>query len=415
MKTSELSVLRMAITQAWNAVVITNADATQGYPVELANPAFCQMTGYTLEELLGTSLKKLQGPDTDPAVVERMRTCLREARYFDGMTTNYRKDGTPYIVHWNISPVRNDAGVLTHFVSVQQDMTEFVRAGQRGRMLAQALDATSDPVLLTDVFANIVFVNAAFLALTGYDAHELLGKTPKLLQSGEHDAAFYQGLRKALAQGQDFKAHFINRRRDGSLFHLEQNISPLRDETGKITHYISVGRDITERLAHEKALKKAADYDKLTGLYNRHRGETLLSEMHLNAQMLNQPLSLIACDIDHFKRINDRFGHPVGDRVLRDIAHVLRQTVRGSDPVMRWGGEEFVIALPQCNAAQSAELAERIRIQVERHHDEEVGQITLSLGVAQLQAHESMDALLKRADQALYSSKHDGRNRLTVA
>lgn len=415
METSELSLLRMAITQAWNAVVITTADAAQGYPVELANPAFCQMTGYTLEELRGTSLKKLQGPETDPAVVERMRTCLREARYFDGMTTNYRKDGTPYIVHWNISPVRTDSGVLTHFVSVQQDMTEFAQASQRGRMLSQALDATSDPVLLTDVHANIVFVNAAFLALTGYEAQALLGNTPKLLQSGQHDSAFYDGLRQALSQGKDFKAHFINRRRDGSLFHLEQNISPLRDEAGKITHYISVGRDMTERLAQEKVLKEAAHRDKLTGLYNRHRGEMLLSEVQLNAQTLNHPLSLIVCDIDHFKRINDRFGHPVGDRVLRDVAQVLRQTMRSSDPVIRWGGEEFVIALPQCDTVQAADLAERIRLKVERHHDEEVGQITLSLGLAQRLPDESMDALLNRADQALYSSKNAGRNRLTIA
>ncbi len=259
MKTSEQSLLRAAIAQIWNAVVITTADSARGYPVEMANPAFCQMTGYTLEELRGTSLKILQGPATDPAVVEQMRRHLSDARYFEGITTNYRKDGTPYIVQWSISPVRNDAGELTHFVSVHRDMTDSVQADQRGHMLSQALDATGDPIFLTDPDARIVFVNAAFSALTGYSCEELLGQTPRLFSSGKHDASFYQRLYETLSQGKNFKANFVNRRRDGRLFELEQSISPLRDESGRTTHYISVGRDVTERLAIERRLQSTLD------------------------------------------------------------------------------------------------------------------------------------------------------------
>ncbi|MEA3393869.1 MAG: PAS domain-containing protein, partial [Pseudomonadota bacterium] len=162
MTTSELSLFRTAMLQAWNAVVITSADAAAGYPVQIANPAFCKMTGYSLEDLQGKSLKMLQGPDTDPVVLDRLRDCLKEARFFEGMTTNYRKDGSSYVVRWNISPVRDDDGELTHYVSVQQDLSDFVQSQENVRLLAQALDATSDPILMTDAHARITFVNSAF-------------------------------------------------------------------------------------------------------------------------------------------------------------------------------------------------------------------------------------------------------------
>lgn len=409
------SVFRMAFQQAWNAVVITSADQSRGYPVESANRSFCLMTGYTADELKGRSLKMLQGPDTDPEVVQRMRVCLQERQYFEGMTTNYRKDGTPYIVRWNISPVYDDSGALTHFVSVQQDMTDYVRSEQKVRMLAKALDSTTDPILLTDAHAKIVFVNQAFAQTTGYEVQDLLGKTPAMLRSGAHDAAFYQSLRRALANGADFKAQFINRRRDGSLYHAEQNISPLRDEHGLITHYISVSRDVTARVEQDRLLREAATIDKLTGLYNRHAGEKWLSEAYSRSLMQGQPLTLLLCDIDHFKAINDTHGHPMGDAVLKNVASVLRQSVRTSDPVIRWGGEEFLAVLNGCSTEQAVDLAERMRHRVAGQMHDGVGQVTISLGLATLAEGESIERLIARTDNALYESKREGRNRLTVA
>lgn len=399
--------------QAWNAVVITSADATAGYPVQIANPAFCKMTGYAMEELQGKSLKMLQGPDTDPEVIDRLRSCLKEASFFEGMTTNYRKDGSSYVVRWNISPVTDDDGILTHFVSVQQDLTDYVRAQESVRNLAQALDATTDPILMTDAKARITFANAAFSKLTGHSVDELIGKTPAILRSGKHDETFYRALRKSLQGGKDFKAHFVNRRRDGSIYHVEQNISPLLDEHGHITHYISINRDITDRIDTEMALHEAATLDKLTGLFNRHYGEKVLLDAHAAAEIDDYPPCILMGDVDHFKAINDRHGHPVGDRVLRDVASILRQAVRASDPIIRWGGEEFLILLRNCDQARGIELAERIRKRIEAHSDEDVGQVTMSLGLATLSNGESIDQLIARADQALYSSKRAGRNRVT--
>ena len=318
-------------------------------------------------------------------------------------------------MRWNISPIRDDAGTLTHFISVQQDITAYVLAQRENRLLARALDATTDPVLITDAQARIIFANVAFEEATGYTIDEVKGRTPALLRSDEHDEAFYAKLHRVLADGQDFRATFVNRRRDGSLYHAEQSISPICDESGRITHYVSVSKDISDRVDMEQALRHAATRDKLTGLYNRRHGEHLLEEACRRAQKRGGVLSLIVCDIDHFKQINDRFGHPAGDRVLSDVAHILRDSVRSGDAVIRWGGEEFVILLENCALEAAIDLGERIRNRVRAHQDAEVGALTLSLGLAGRAQDESFEQLVARADAALYTAKRSGRDRLSLA
>jgi diguanylate cyclase (GGDEF)-like protein/PAS domain S-box-containing protein len=401
--------------QSWNAIVITDADLASGCPVQFANPAFCNMTGYTLDELQGRSLKRLQGPDTDPTVIDRLRVCLREARFFEGSTTNYRKDGSSYIVRWNISPVRDENGVLTHFISIQQDISDYVQVERESRLRARALDAAGDAIVIADADKNILFVNRAFSNNTGYTLEEVKGKKPTLFRTGEENDALYENQRQTLARGHDFHTTFIHRRRDGSLYHADTIISPIIGEKGEITHYVSVSKDISEQVSMEQALRQAAHIDKLTSLYNRHHGERLLNESFLKAQKLASPLTLIMCDIDHFKRVNDHFGHPAGDRVLIAVAKMLQKAVRSRDAVIRWGGEEFVIMFDDCAQASAIERAEGIRCQVEEYRDSTVGKVTLSLGLATITPGETLEELIARADAALYVAKHDGRNQLSVA
>lgn len=416
MSTSELKLFHAAFLQSWNAIVITDADLATGCRVQVANPAFCQMTGYSLDELRGRPLKMLQGPDTDPAVIDHLRSCLKEARYFVGTTTNYRKDGSSYVVRWNISPIRDDAGVLTHFVSVQQDISDLVRAESRNRLLARALDATSDPVLLMDEQFHIIFANTAFAEVTGYSAEEAQGQTPVFLRSDQHHGeAFCAELHQSLAAGQNFRGTFINQRRDGTLYHAEESISPILDDKGRISHYVSVSKDISERVEKEQALLHESTHDMLTGLHNRRHGEKILGTAHSNARKHGTALTVIVCDIDHFKQVNDRFGHLAGDRVLRDVARLLRHGLRSRDAVIRWGGEEFLIVLDNCAQGPAIELAERIRRCVEAHQDPELGQLTLSLGLATFVPDETLDQLIARADAALYEAKRGGRNQLSIA
>ncbi|KPY08774.1 Sensory box/GGDEF domain-containing protein [Pseudomonas coronafaciens pv. oryzae] len=411
-----LALLEAVVEQSFNAVLITDAKLTEGGPfIVYVNPAFCAMTGYTAEQLIGLSPKFLQGADTDPQVIARMRQCLSDKLFFEGSTVNYRADGSPYIVEWKISPVHDDAGNLCNFVSVQQNISPRVQAEREQHLLAQALNAALDPIIITDRNALIVFANEAFQQVTGYSSTEIIGQNPRMLRSGKHDELFYGQFHEALASGEPFRTTFINKRKDGSLFYAEHSISPLRNVEGTLTHYVSISQDVTTRLGREQKLLEIAHSDTLTGLDNRRSAEHTLERMISTAWITGNPFSLIICDIDHFKRVNDQHGHPAGDAALKSVASMFKHQIRTHDVAARWGGEEFLILVPDSSLKQAVELAERVRKGVEGLEIPETGSVTISLGVAALDPGETAASLIQRAEKALYQAKRLGRNRVESA
>lgn len=162
-------------------------------------------------------------------------------------------------------------------------------------------------------------------------------------------------------------------------------------------------------------LERLATTDVLTGLHNRRHFEKVAAVEMARSQRYGQPLSLIVLDIDHFKAINDRFGHPGGDRVLTEISTLVRRILRTSDTIARWGGEEFAILTPQCHGAEAAKVAEKLRAAIASGTFDGVGQVTSSFGVAAFVAGESLETWVKRADLALYEAKTGGRNTVRVA
>ena len=157
--------------------------------------------------------------------------------------------------------------------------------------------------------------------------------------------------------------------------------------------------------------------DKLTGLYNRYKFYLIATQEINRAKRTGRPFAIILFDIDRFKQINDRYGHDVGDYVLRTIAKILRKNLRTYDYIFRWGGEEFIVLAPETDAKKAMQLAEKIRKLIEEHNFEAVGKVTVSLGVAQFDptTESNIDKVIKRADNALYISKKEGRNRATLA
>ena len=406
--------LRSALEQSFNSVLITDAQpGPMGPRIVYANPAFCEMTGYSAAELLGQTPRILQGELTSPEVLQSLRECLQADRFFRGSTINYRKDGRPYTVEWNISPVKDEAGVTTHYVSVQQDISAVTEARATSQLLAQALDATQDAVMIANAQGEIEFVNHGFELITGYSRVEALGQNPAMLKSGEHTEAFYGRLWAAIQSGQTFRAVFINRHKQGHLIHCEETVSPIRDAGGAVTHFVSVIRDQTARAHTEQTLREQATRDPLTDLLNRRAGEWQLERAFLAAREGQKPFCLIMADVDHFKAINDTWGHPAGDQVLQRVAAVLRTGVRATDSVVRWGGEEFLLVLPYCEQAAALLQAERLRERVADAEQGEVGRVTVSMGVAELQRGETLANLMERVDQALYQAKHAGRNQVS--
>lgn len=409
-------VLALALDHSFNAVLLTDAGlGANGHQIVYANPAFQKMTGYGASELLGRNPRLLQGPATNPDVIDRLRECLREGSYFHGSTINYRKDGKPYTVEWNISPVRNAVGEITHFISVQQDISSLMAAQKTSQLFAHVLNATDDGVVITDRHGSIEFANKGFEKITGYGLTEVLGRNPNLLKSGQQDAAFYQRMWETLAQGKTFRGTFTNRTKHNTLIHCDETITPLTNGAGDITHYVSIFRDLTTRVLEEQQFREMVRFDGLTGALTRASGELALESAFMKARDSRLPMSIALADIDHFKQINDTFGHGRGDDVLKAVSRSLLATLRANDSVIRWGGEEFLLVFSGCELAQALPLAERCRAGVDRLRHEQVGQVTLSMGVGEIQPDEALSQLIDRVDQALYAAKHAGRNRVEVS
>jgi diguanylate cyclase (GGDEF)-like protein/PAS domain S-box-containing protein len=211
---------------------------------------------------------------------------------------------------------------------------------------------------------------------------------------------------------------------DGSLAWVEIFTYPVLDPAGQVSHVIEYTRDITDRKKEEEERRQLIDKlnhlsmtDSLTGLYNRRALNDMLGHEIERATRYSTDLSLVLCDIDMFKKINDAYGHTAGDRALLSVAAILQQTLRKSDIVGRYGGDEFMVILPETSLAGAKKLAEKVRLTVEQLDLEFPGnaRITLSMGVASCCTPvDNIDTLVALADKALYDSKDAGRNMVST-
>jgi len=407
-----LWLLDVAIEQAYNAIIITDADLENGPRIIYVNAAFERITGFGAEEVFGKTPRILQGERTPRDFLQRLRAALEAGHSFDGETVNYRKDGVPYDVQLFISPVfgDGDGNAAKYYISVQVDVTEQRHRDEKLRLLSTALEVSADPVLITNPDAAITYVNAAFEEQTGYARDEVLGQNPRMFGSGQQDAAFYQDLWETLERGKAFRGEFINRRRDGSLLHLEQTINPVTDAGGRVTHYVAIGKDVTERVRMEDEIRRLAHTDWLTGLANRLSiGDTLEAEVE-RSRRYGRPLALIMFDIDHFKAFNDDYGHETGDEVLKQLARTVRGVLREADAPGRWGGEEFVVVVPETSGEGARAMAEKLREAVAGMEIPCPGSVTASFGVTEMQTGDTPKTLARRVDEAMYQAKEAGRN-----
>ncbi|WP_157269436.1 sensor domain-containing diguanylate cyclase [Azohydromonas aeria] len=302
---------------------------------------------------------------------------------------------------------------------LQHDITAARRSAEALRLNGRVFAINAEAILITDARNRIVSVNPAFTRITGYAAEEVLGRTPALLSSGQHDAAFYQAMwRELLAQG-SWCGEIVNRHKSGELFTEWLTITVDRDAEGRPSHFVGVFQDITERKRHEAELQRLATTDELTGVLNRRAFLDEVERELARFQRHGHAGALLMLDLDHFKQVNDRHGHAAGDAVLVQVCAALRERLRRSDRIGRLGGEEFALLLPETPAEGAAVLAESLRREVAAL---EIGtpagplRVTASIGVAAFAASEAdAAALLGRADRALYAAKALGRNRVARA
>jgi len=204
--------------------------------------------------------------------------------------------------------------------------------------------------------------------------------------------------------------NFVHCLANGSLRDVQTYASPLEMDGKRLM--LCVVHDVTEQKRLKNELEFAASRDPLTGLWNRRHFLDLLDKARQQKRRNDVDYSLLILDADHFKNINDQFGHDKGDEVLVLLARTLENRVRETDSVCRWGGEEFIILLPQTDISNAAHLAECLRAFVAEIQIPALPHITVSIGVAQHQQEETTESLLKRADAALYTAKASGRNKV---
>ncbi len=203
-------------------------------------------------------------------------------------------------------------------------------------------------------------------------------------------------------------------RKDGSEGFAEATGEVLFDKEDKPIRMLGTFMDITERKELESKLTKLATTDPLTGAFNRAKFDDLISMEVARAKRFAHPLTIVLFDIDNFKLVNDRYGHAVGDTVLKTIADIIFKNSRATNYFVRWGGEEFVVIAVETDTDGALKLAERMRSEIEAHAFETVGKVTASFGVALLAEDDTVDSLIMRADEALYRAKENGRNRVEV-
>lgn len=277
----------------------------------------------------------------------------------------------------------------------------------------QALAQSGDAVLITTLDGFITYVNAAFEKITGYSAAEAIGQRPSILKSGEHEESFYARVWAALKQGRTFRGIFINRNKNGLLFHEEKTISPITNRAGSVTHYVSTGRNVNSRVATERQLHQLAYYDDLTGLPNRKLFLKRLEKYTEDATQNSNGLILLL-DINSLKKINDTLGYSAGDQALCMLASRLESFCQGTCSVARLSGDEFSLLVQECgDADQALSVAQNaldLLVQALDLGGQEVF-LSASIGVARFpQDAKKPEDLLRHADLALHRAKEAGRN-----
>lgn len=309
---------------------------------------------------------------------------------------------------------RIKTGAGAERIALIHDISERKRTEQSLRLYANIFERSGEAILITDMRNRIVSINPAFTELTGYTLDEVRDKDPKMLASGGTAPEIYRAMWQALQESGFWQGELVDRRRDGSTYPKWAAISVIKNDAGEITHYMASFTDISDRKAAEERIQYLAHHDDLTGLINRYSLEHRLKQAINSTRREGRNLAVMFIDMDRFKLINDTLGHHVGDKLLQEVAHRLRQCGRESDIVARLGGDEFVLVATALNApADALTLARDARESLARPYllDGTPLHSSPSIGVALFpEDGTDADSLMKNADTAMYHAKEQGRN-----
>ena len=411
---SELRKFSRAVEHSPVSITITNAKGE----FEYINPKFTELTGYSLAELAGKTPRVLKSGEMPAVIYDDLWASIAMGQEWHGELRNRKKNGEAYWDYASISPIFDTEGQITHYVSIQENITLRKLADE---MLRQQKSFSDDIInSLPGIFymlnpqGRFVRVNHQFLEVTGYSKSEIDQMCALDFFVGDDKTLIAQRIQEVFTKGDaGVEAEFIIKSGQKFPYYFTGHRTRIDDHS----YLVGLGTDITERRALEQELARQAKTDPLTGLSNR-RHFLEQAELELSrAVRYDCFLSVMMLDLDKFKVINDTHGHQVGDNVLRKVCEVCLKTLREVDIVGRIGGEEFAILLPESDVRQALEVAERLlhdiaNASIPLEHGEDLN-VTASIGISTFSGVETtVEKLLNLADKGLYEAKRTGRNRV---
>ncbi len=282
------------------------------------------------------------------------------------------------------------------------------------RLMTKVFENAAEGVLIAAPDTTIISVNKAFTEVTGYTFEEAVGNTPRMLQSGHHDKAFYRQMWQEINEFGKWQGEIWNRNKQGEEYLEWLSISAVHDEQEELSHFVGIFTDITQAKENEERLQYLAHYDQLTGLPNRVLFDDRLRQAIAQARREQRQVAVLFLDLDGFKAVNDTLGHTSGDEMLQQVSERLTHCLRATDSVARFGGDEFTIALAAIEDRDDViRIANKIIAEVARPYylDGTEASVTTSIGISFYPGDGSdPNVLIQRADTAMYHAKRHGKN-----
>lgn len=393
-------------------VVIAKADING--KLDYVNENFEKTMGYSRAEVLGKDPRFITEGATSDEVYADIWKNITQGKVWKGEILNKRKNGDTFWTKANFGALRDSNGEITGYISLKEEITRRKESEKQLRLAASVFDTASEALVVTDVDKKIRMVNQAFSEITGYSSEEAIGQTPAMLQSGRHEKAFYDTMFECLETKDEWQGEIWNRRKNGEVYPEWLRISVIKDDFGNREGYVGLFSDITQRKHDESLIQHQANFDALTGLANRNLFLDRFSRSLEIAEKNRHFVALLFIDIDRFKYVNDTLGHSTGDQLLQEVSKRLTNKLQKPVTVARFGGDEFVVVLPdERNLHHVEDTVVSILKDLERPQHIAGNQIfaSASIGVAVYPVDGSdPETLLRKADNAMYKAKDKGRN-----
>ncbi len=327
-------------------------------------------------------------------------------------------NGNKIYVDFSIKPVFNHNGDVVYLIPEGHDITDNVL---KEKKLKRYMNIINENVLIstTDLEGKIISNSDRFSSVSGFDKEELIGNRHNIMKHLDNDESSYKDLWETITKGEIWKGEHKNVSKNGTIFWVENVITPNFDEGGEINSYTSIYNDITA----QKEIEELLITDVLTNIYNRRHFNSIFNSELRRSVRHKYTFILMMIDIDYFKQYNDIYGHHEGDRALLGVASTLKNTLnRPEDYVFRLGGEEFAVITTDIAKEGALKIAENLKFNVERLYLEHKGSLvskylTISIGIKYLEidTHLECEEIYKQTDNALYMAKDKGRNSIFIA